>query len=91
LKKVPLEDIRINLSIGTSIEVNEEMIEILGFKPEAKEIENFESSFKEAFSNEVKAVELLPHDVRRFKQPVEVKFEAVSEENVVYIQKVDPK
>jgi hypothetical protein len=90
LKKVPLEDIRINLSIGTSIEVDEEMIEILGFKPEAKEIENFESSFKEAFSNEVKAVELLPHDVPRFKQPVEVKFEAVSEENVVYIQKVDP-
>jgi len=53
-------------------------------------MENFESSFKEAFSSEVKAVELLPHDVPRFKQPVEVKFEAVSEENVVYIQKVDP-
>jgi hypothetical protein len=43
------------------------MIEILGFKPEAKEIEYFESSFKEAFSSEVKAVELLPRDVPRFK------------------------
>ncbi len=54
------------------------MIEILGFKPEAREIENFESSFKETFSSKVKAFELLPHYVPRFKQPVEVKFEAVS-------------
>ena len=53
-------------------------------------MENFKSSFKEKFGNEVKAVELLPHDVPRFKQPVKVKFEALSEENVVYIQKVDP-
>ncbi len=71
------------------------MIEILGFKPEAKEMENYESSFKKDFSKEIKAVELLPHDKPddprpRFKQPVEVKFEAVSEENVVYIQKNDP-
>ncbi len=66
---MPLDDIRINLSIGTSIEADEE---ILGFKPEAKEMESFESSFKEFFSPEVKAIELLPHDVARFKQPVKV-------------------
>jgi hypothetical protein len=70
LNNVTLQHIRINLSIGTSVEVDEEMVEILGFIPEARELENFDSSFKAAFSNEVKAVELLPHDVPRFKQPV---------------------
>jgi hypothetical protein len=63
------------------------MIQILGFEPKATELETFDSTFKKDFGEHVKAINLEPHDKPRFKQPVEVKFEAASEENVVYIQK----
>lgn len=77
MKKVPLEDIRVDLSIGTVIEADEELLGLPpGQKLEAREMENFESSFKDALSPEVKAIELLPHDIPRFKHPVKVQFEA---------------
>ncbi len=34
-------------------------------------------------------IELFPHDIPRFKQPIKVNFEAYSDNNVIFIQKND--
>ena len=75
---VPLNDFKIDLSTILKEITFISDAEILGFKPVAKNKEDFVSNFKQDLDSHTKVIELLPHDVPRFNQPVTVNFEAVS-------------
>jgi hypothetical protein len=63
-------------------------VEVLGFIPTAREIDTYPSIFKEQLSPEAKVIELEPHDVMRFAQPVVVKFNAAApQNNILCVQK----
>lgn len=81
------DNIEIDLSIGTTIEVDEDIIQKIGVALKAEEMDTEKtneliesSSFIKNgdFSSDVKPIELLPHDVKRFPQPITVKLEAAS-------------
>jgi len=59
-------------------QIEAESEEVLGFIPTAKEVKTYPSTFKEQMSTSAKVIELEPHDVQRFAQPVVVKFKAAA-------------